>query len=194
MLTRIDGAKFLRTASFAARLLMKGKQASVHSTVAATSLAEDIFVDGVADGVGNDERLATHLVLSFSQADVRTFSPVHWEALRTLAALGVRFAIEHIVDVDMDLEGLKAEGFDFVKLDAEILTRGLPAGTATIPPSDICRYLAGIGMSIIVGGIDNDRTRALIMGFGAVLGRGALFGGPRQVTVDTSRTAHMAAA
>lgn len=194
LLTRIDGAKFLRTARFAARLLMKGKRASVHSTVAATSLAEDAFIDGVADGIGADERLATHLVLSFTQGDVRTFSPVHWEALRTLAAIGVRFAIEDVVDVDMDLEALKAEGFDFVKLDADVLVRGMPAGTATIPPPDICRYLAQIGMSIVVGGIDDDLTRAQIMGFGVVLGRGALFGGARQVQVDVDGRSRMAAA
>lgn len=194
LLTRIDGAKFLRTARFAERLLLKGKRASVHSTIAAASLAEDTFVDGVADNIGANERLATHLVLSFTQGDVRTFSPVHWEALRTLAAIGVRFALEEVVDVDMDLEALKAEGFDFVKLDAAVLTGGLPAGASVVPPPDLCRYMAQIGMSIVVGGIDDEVGLARIMGFGVVLGKGALFGGPRQVRVDLAGEAQMAAA
>ena len=92
-----------------------------------------------------------HLVLSFSQSDARAFTPAHAEALGAMAASGFGFALEDVTDLEMDFGKLKALGFEFIKLDAEVFLDGMQAPGGCIPASDICRYLSDFGLSLIVG-------------------------------------------
>ena len=124
------------------------------------------------------------LVLSFAQNDLRAFGRIHWEILSTMADMGLRFAIESVTDLDMNFEGLKQRGFDFVKLDAEVLLNGLPAGTSVIATDDVCRHLSSLGLAIIVNHIDDERVLAKILGFGVLFGQGSLFGTRRAVRAD----------
>ena len=73
------------------------------------------------------------LVLSFAQSEVRVFSPGHVRALRDLAAIGFRFALEEVTDLDMDFAALREIGFAFVELDAPVFLDGLPAPGARVP-------------------------------------------------------------
>jgi cyclic-di-GMP phosphodiesterase TipF (flagellum assembly factor) len=81
----------------------------------------------------------------------------------------------------MDFGRLKALGFEFVKLDAQVFLDGMQAPGGCIPAADICRYLSEFGLSLIVGAIEDDWLLAKIMGFGVLLGKGTLFGGPRLI-------------
>jgi cyclic-di-GMP phosphodiesterase TipF (flagellum assembly factor) len=182
LMPRIDAARMMRAARVARRLGERGLQGSVLTTTAAESLADDEFRDAVALKPGTDGRIS--LVLSFTQSDVRTFTPVHAEALGSMAAAGFGFALEDVTDLDMDFGGLKAMGFEFVKLDAEVFLEGLPAAGARVPAADICRHLSEFGLSVIVGRIENDWLLARIMGFGVLLGKGTLFGGPKLVKAE----------
>jgi cyclic-di-GMP phosphodiesterase TipF (flagellum assembly factor) len=121
------------------------------------------------------------LVLSFAQSEVRAFTPGQVKALRDLAPLGLRFALEDVVDLNMDFSALKDMGFAFVELAAPAFLDGLPARGGRTPAADICRHLANFGLTLIVGGIDDDWLLARILGFGVLFGKGALFGGPRPV-------------
>ncbi len=122
LMPRIDAARMLRAARIARRLGERGRQASVLAAMAGESLTDERFLDTAARQPGTDGRIG--LVLSFAQGDVRTFTPVHAEALGTMAAAGFGFALEEVTDLDMDFGGLKAMGFEFVKLDAAGVSRG----------------------------------------------------------------------
>ena len=87
----------------------------------------------------------------------------------------------------MDFELLARRGFVFAKLDTDVFLSGLPIGTTKVPAQDICQHLARAGLSLIVGKINDETARAKIMGFGAVLGQGLLFGTPRPVRADVLR-------
>ena len=106
---------------------------------AGESLTDDEFLDAAALQPGTDGRI--RLVLSFAQSDVLTFTPVHSEALGSMAASGFgrTRGRDHL---EMDFGGLKAMGFEFVKLDAQVFLEGLQAPTdAFLPPTSaaICR-------------------------------------------------------
>jgi cyclic-di-GMP phosphodiesterase, flagellum assembly factor TipF len=179
LMPRIDAARMLRAARVAQRLGERGRQGSVLTALAGESLTDETFLDTAALQPGTDGRIS--LVLSFTQNDVRTFTPVHSEALGSMAAGGFGFALEDVTDLDMDFGALKAMGFEFVKLDAPVFLEGLPAASGRIPASDICRYLSEFGLSVIVGRIEDDWLLARILGFGVLLGNGTLFGGPKLV-------------
>ena len=93
-------------------------------------------------------------------------------------------------DLDMDFASLQRRGFRFVKLDATVFLDGLPAPSGPLPAADICRHFADLGLSLIVGQIDDEWVAAEIMGLGVVYGQGVLFGAPRPVKAEVVETAH----
>jgi cyclic-di-GMP phosphodiesterase TipF (flagellum assembly factor) len=133
-------------------------------------------------------------MFAFSQADVRGFATAHQAVLAEMAEFGFRFALDEVTDLDMDFEALKKAGFEFVKLDAAVFLGGLPAPGGHVPAADLCRHLAGEGLTLIVGAIGDERELARIHGFGVLLGQGTLFGAPRPVKADVLRDGGAAAA
>lgn len=184
LLARIDAAKLACSARVAGRLKARGTNASLYSNLASESLADEVFLDTFEDAIATETDLPKRLVLSFTQADVRAFNDVHWETVATMAEIGLRFALEDVADLDMDFEKLKSSGFEFVKLDAPMFLEGLPAADGAIPAADLCRHLSGLGLSLIVGAIEDEMSLAKVLGFGVLFGQGTIFGGPRAVQLD----------
>jgi cyclic-di-GMP phosphodiesterase TipF (flagellum assembly factor) len=189
LLARIDAAKLAHAADVAERLRTRGAGASLFSTLAGESLADENFLGAFTDLFQAEEGLGAKLVLTFTQSDARAFTPAHWQSLDAMRAIGLGFALEEVTDLDMDFEMLRKHGFGFVKLDAAVFLEGLPIAGGRIPSSDVCRHLAGLGLGLIVGGIVAEKDLARLLGFGVLLGQGTLFGGPRSVEVDRMRRA-----
>lgn len=179
----LDVARLANSAKLAGRLAGSRKKAAVFSNYAAASLANDRFLDELADLLNTQEHLAGHLVLNFSQADVRHFGAMHWDTIDTLQELGFRFALEQITDLDIDFDELKAHGFDFIKLEADLFLHGMPLGDEIIPAADLCRHLVEVGQTLIIGHIEDETKLAKVLGFGVLLGQGSMFGGARKVSV-----------
>ncbi|MEL7049381.1 MAG: EAL domain-containing protein, partial [Pseudomonadota bacterium] len=177
----LDQVKLERTCQLAYKLQARGKAGSVFSQTRGESLIADLFLDKVADAYRAHEAFATRLIMTFSQSDVRAFGPREWATLTDMADLGFRFAMGSVSDLDMDFEDLANRGFEFLKLDADVFLNGLRTGESVVPASDICRHVSQLGMSVIVGRIENENDRAKIFGFGVLLGQGTLFGAPRMV-------------
>jgi cyclic-di-GMP phosphodiesterase TipF (flagellum assembly factor) len=189
LLGRIDAEKLARAADVLQRLRARGSAASLFSTVAGESLSDDNFASVFADVLEAEDDNASRLVLTFRQAEARNFTDAHWRAVSDMSRIGLKFALTAVTDLDMDFEALRRHGFDFVKLDARVFLEGLPTPTGVVPAADICRHMAGIGLGLIVGGIVEEKDLARILGFGVLLGQGALFGGPRSVELERERRA-----
>lgn len=189
LLGRIDAEKLTRAADVLQRLRARGSAASLFSTVAGESLSDDTFASAFAGVLSAEESNASRLVLTFQQAEARNFTDAHWRAISDMSRIGLKFALTGVTDLDMDFEVLKRHGFDFIKLDAQVFLDGLPTPSGIIPAADICRHLAGMGLGLIVGGIVEEKDLARILGFGVLLGQGALFGGPRSVEIERERRA-----
>jgi cyclic-di-GMP phosphodiesterase TipF (flagellum assembly factor) len=184
LLPLFDGVRITRTAAVARRLEERGKGGSVFSSFSGESVADEHFLGELAETLHQRATLASQLVLSFTQSDVRGFSTPEWDSLADMRSLGFRFALSAITDLDMDFEALAEQGFAFVKLDASVFLEGLPAPSGRIPSSDVCRHLAMHGLTLVVEHIDDEDKLARVFGFGVLLGQGQLFGGPRPVRAD----------
>lgn len=196
VLPLLDRARLSRTSQLALRLESRGRNGALFSQFAGESLIADQFLDEFADAYRERENFAGQLVMTFSQADIRRLGPREWATLVDMADLGFRFAVSGVSDLDMDFEDLRARGFQFVKLDADVFLNGLPAAEITIPAGDICKHLAGVGMTLIVGEIEDEQVAAKVFGFGVLFGQGSLFGGPRlvkQAAVASDRDSSAAA-
>ena len=186
VLALFDSARLTRAASLARRLDSRGKSGSLLSEVAGLSLTDGGFLDTFAKIYEDRERIAGQLVLTFSQADVDRFTPSAWQALSDMHAFGFRFALDRLEHLDVDFSVLAKRGFAFAKLDAAVLLAGMPARDRFVPVDEVCREIAGAGLTLIADAIDSEATRARLFGFGVLFGQGQLFGGGRLVSVDTS--------
>lgn len=187
LLPLLEAVKVSSTKRLAVQMMRRGRTGEFFSAVDGEALSDRQFSEDVDTIIGGDPALASRLVLAFSQADVRGLTPAQLFTLDSIAALGFRFSVEDIFDLDMDFELLARRGFVFAKLDAEVFLSGLPIGTTRVPAQDICRHLGKAGLALIVGKINDETARAKILGFGAVLGQGLLFGSPRPVRADVLR-------
>ncbi len=187
LLPLLEAVKVSSTKRLAVQMMRRGRTGEFFSAVDGEALSDRQFSEDVDTIIGSDPALASRLVLAFSQADVRGLTPAQLFTLDIIAALGFRFSVEDISDLDMDFELLARRGFVFAKLDAEVFLSGLPIGTTRVPAQDICRHLGKAGLALIVGKINDETARAKILGFGAVLGQGLLFGSPRPVRADVLR-------
>ena len=187
LLPLLEAVKVSSTKRLAVQMMQRGRTGEFFSGVDGDALSDRQFSEDVDTIIGGDPALASRLVLAFSQADVRSLTPAQLFTLESIAALGFRFSVEDIADLDMDFELLARRGFVFAKLDAEVFLSGLPIGTTRVPAQDICRHLAKAGLSLIVGKINDETARAKILSLGAVLGQGLLFGTPRPVRADVLR-------
>ncbi|MBU2533134.1 MAG: EAL domain-containing protein [Alphaproteobacteria bacterium] len=187
LLPLLEAVKVSSTKRLAVQMIRRGRTGAFFSVIDGEALSDSQFGEDVDTIAGGDPTLASRLVLAFTQADVRSLTPAQRLTLDGIAALGFRFSVEAITDLDMDFEDLAARGFGFAKLDADVFMQGLPIGTAMVPATDICRHLEKSGMQLIVGKIADEEVRARLVGFGASLGQGKLFGAPRPVRADVLR-------
>jgi EAL domain-containing protein (putative c-di-GMP-specific phosphodiesterase class I) len=95
--------------------------------------------------------------------------------------LNFRFALRDVTDLDYEFTALMAAGFAFVNLDAASLIKGLPGPGGVAPAAEACRHMSEVGLAVIVGGLDDEATRATILQCGAPLGQGPFFGPPLTV-------------
>ena len=126
LMPRIDAAKMIRAARVAGRLGRRGREGAVLATMAGEFAHRPSFPRAAASRAWKRGDDGSRAVAS-RKSEVRTFTPGHVRALGDLAAIGFRFALEDVTDLDMDFAALKEMGFAFVELDAPVFLDGLPA-------------------------------------------------------------------
>jgi cyclic-di-GMP phosphodiesterase TipF (flagellum assembly factor) len=90
--------------------------------------------------------------------------------------LGFRFALESVTDMDYEFSALRAAGFAFVRIEAPEFLEGLPSARGVMPSSEVCAHLGELGLTVVVGHVDNEETRVVVAERGGALAQGLLFG------------------
>lgn len=194
LLPLLDAVKVESAARVAWRMEDRAKPGALFSQLAGESLVSDRFLNRFADTYRQGDTLSGRLVLSFKQAEVRTFSEMQWSTLRDMADLGFRFCLDDITTLDADFAVLGAAGFTFARLDADVFLGGLPIAEGVIPAADICRHFTALGLAVIVAGIADEAVSTQLQSYGVELGHGGLYGTARPVKADVLRNPHSAVA
>lgn len=194
LLPLLDSARLRQSAQVARQLAEEGRESNLFAPATAVSLANDTFLDELADAYREREAVASEIILTFAQADVRTFGSSEWSALTDMRDLGFRFGVEDVTDFDYEFTALSAAGFSFVKVDAATLLGGLAGPNGAMPAEDVCRNLSELGLTLIVCSIDDEGRRDAVLAAGVPLGQGALFGLPQSAGLDTFAASGNAAA
>jgi cyclic-di-GMP phosphodiesterase TipF (flagellum assembly factor) len=116
------------------------------------------------------------------------------ELCRRLAGSGFRFAIEDVTSLDLDLPDLRSAGFAFMRVSARALIDGISSLDGPVPAAELCRRLAGTGLTLMAVGLEGEEQLDGVLGGGVPLGQGPLFGMPRPVKAEALRLASSSAA
>ena len=184
ILALFDIERLNRAAIVAGQLEARGKTGSILSPTSGHAMTDANFLEAFAHTFESRTSIANQLVLTFTQADVTSFGHGTWQALDDMRSFGFRFALEHVTHLGIDFADLAEKGFEFVKLPADAFLAGMAAENGFVPAADICRHIAGAGLTLVVEAVNDDETLARVFGFGALYGQGQLFGGARQISLE----------
>ncbi len=194
MLPLVDAGRVARAARVAQHLDERGSGGCVFSSVSAQSLGSERFLNEFAELCRQAPRLRERLVLSLSQGELRGLSPAQWATVKQLAANGIRFAIEDVTSLDLDLPELRTSGFVFMRVAARALLDGLAGLDGPVPTGEVGRRLTSAGLTLMAVDLRSEDQLDGILGAGVPLGQGSLFGMPRPIRAEALRTPNSAAA
>src|SRR5260370_25803915 len=144
------------------RLLAKQREIGLFCHIAGDSLLDPAFLGEVSDFIEANRALASFLVFEFTQRQVRAMGATERECLSELAALGFRFSMHRVGDLQLEPAELAERGFRFVKIPAALLLSRAEAAASGIEASEFSDRLGRFGIGLIAGGS----------------GSGAVVGGP----------------
>lgn len=166
-------------------LAARERDVGVICPVALSSLSERGYFEVLSDLVSEGQAVGTRLVLRLRHDAFMMAAPAQTEAMEAVRALGVKLLVDGVEDLRIDPHGLARRGVRFIKVPAVLL---LAAAEGTAPaeihPADLAGFLTRQGVAMIVCDVENEEMALELMDFGATLGQGDVFAGPRPVRQD----------
>jgi cyclic-di-GMP phosphodiesterase TipF (flagellum assembly factor) len=109
--------------------------------------------------------------------------PIEQECLATLAELGFRFSMDHVVDLRVEPRELADRGFRFIKVPSALLL-SRAAASGDIHPADFSDLLGRFGIDLIAERIEGESTVVDLLDYDVRFGQGFLFSPPRPVRAE----------
>lgn len=177
----VDNLMLFRSVQVLRRLSERSNAKGLFCNISVHSLLDPEFFSELTSFMEQNRELADSLFFEFRQDVIKGCGPIERESLATLAALGFRFSLDHVGDLDVEFQSLHELGFRFVKIDAEIFLHGMAEAGARIHQADMRSYLERFGMDLIVEKIEDERSLTDVLDNDVGLGQGFLFSEPRPV-------------
>jgi len=183
LMPAIDNLMVFRSVQVVRRLSTKNREVGLFCNVSASTLANGIVFQEIADFLGANRVLAPYLVFEFSQSSVRAMGPIEQDCLATLAELGFRFSMDHVADLRVEPRELADRGFRFIKVPAALLL-SRAAASGDIHPADFSDLLGRYGIDLIAEKIESEGTVVDLLDYDVRFGQGFLFSPPRPVRAE----------
>lgn len=180
LLTAIDNMLLFRCVQLLRKLRRKDFSAAFFCNIAPHTLSDREFFRDFIEYMESHAELAPNLVLEFAQHDAGVDLSNLGADLDRLAALGYRFSLDGVTELDLELDTLEQRGFRYVKVDSRTVLRGLQkGGSAEAAVRTLKQELDRRGIDMIVDRIETEGTLVELLDFSIDYGQGYLFGEPR---------------
>lgn len=181
MMPVIDNVMLFRSVQVLRRLEKRSSARGVFCNISVYSLLDPEFFAEFIAFMEQNRELAEAMVFEFGQSVIDNCGPVELESLSALAALGFRFSLDQVTNLDVDFQRLHEMGFRHVKIEADLFLNRMEEAGARIHPTDMKSYLERFGMQLIIEKIEDERALANVLDHQVRLGQGYLFSEPRPV-------------
>ncbi len=190
----IDNVMLFRSVQVLRRLEKRSSARGVFCNISVHSLLDPEFFHEFIAFMEQNRELSDSMYFEFSQPVIANCGPMERESLAALAALGFRFSLDQVSDLDIDFQELHDMGFRTLKLTADLFLNGMVEAGARIHAVDMKSYLERYGMQLIVEKIEDERSLANVLDHHVRLGQGYLFSEPRPVRPEVFGAKENAAA
>jgi cyclic-di-GMP phosphodiesterase TipF (flagellum assembly factor) len=187
MVSAIDNMLLFRCVQLIRRTQKRNYDTAFFCNISCESLGDTAFIGDFVDFVdfvSENTDLAPKLYFEFGQNDFETAPPATIGNLARLADLGFRFSLNQVTHLNLDIQGLSAKNFRFVKVDAAFLLDRNDELVGDIARQDIKKMLDRDGLDLIVEKIEDERQVVELLDFEIDYGQGYLFGEPRLSRTD----------
>ncbi len=184
MVSAIDNMLLFRCVQLIRRTQKRNYDTAFFCNISRESLSDTAFIGDFVDFVSENPDLASKLYFEFGQRDFETAPPATIGNLARLADLGFRFSLDQVTHLNLDIQGLSAKNFRFVKVDASFLLDKNDELVGDIAREDIKKMLDRDGLDLIVEKIEDERQVVELLEFEIDYGQGYLFGEPRLSRTD----------
>ena len=189
LVPEIDMRLVRRCFQVARRLDAQGLRPGFFCNLSMVSLSDAGFVADLVRHVEANRDLGEPLIVELGQAALRACNEVQARNIARMGAAGVRFSLDKVFDLDLDLPALKQAEVRFVKIAAERLIEDLVEidGLLTlrsfpdIAAEDLVTLGRRYGLELIAEKVEQERQVVDLLDLGLSLGQGHLFGAPRAV-------------
>ena len=184
LVSAIDNMLLFRCVQLIRRTQKRNYDTAFFCNISRESLGDTAFIGDFVDFVSENTDLAPKLFFEFGQGDIETAPPATIGNLARLADLGFRFSLDQVTHLNLDIQGLSAKNFRFVKIDASFLLDGNAELVGDIAREDIKKMLDRDGLDLIVEKIEDESQVIELLDFEIDYGQGYLFGEPRLSRTD----------
>jgi cyclic-di-GMP phosphodiesterase TipF (flagellum assembly factor) len=181
----IDNVALVKSVQALRRLPSDSKLKGIFCNIAVQSLLDTEFYPELVEFMEENSSLSDSLYFEISQREIRGLSASELESLSTLGALGFRFSLDHVADLDIDFAALRDRHFRFVKIEAATFLRGMAETGARA--ADLRNALEPFGLELIVEKVEDEDSVAKLMDYGVELAQGYLFAEPKPLSPEMFR-------
>lgn len=123
-----------------------------------------------------------HLVIEMPQTVFRSLDPTSLGLLGAMSANGVRFALDHVVDLRLDPRALFDRGMRYIKAPATLLRDHAEGKVVSdIAAGDLAAMLGRASITLVAEHVEDNPLAADMIELGVTMGQGQAFSPPRPV-------------
>ncbi len=178
LITAIDNMLLFRCIQLVRRIQGSNQDVDFFCNISPHTLADEEFFGDFVDFLESNKELASNLVFEFAQADAASHGKEQARYLDRLAALGCRFSLDQVQNLQFDAERLARRNVRFIKIDAKLL-HGADPDASLRAFQKLKSAFAAHRIAIIVEKIEDEQTLLELLDYGLDIGQGYLFGEPR---------------
>ena len=182
MIPLIDNVQLVKSVQALRRLGPKSSIKGLFCNISVRTLLDPEFFPELVEFMEENSGLSESLIFEVNQPAILALETSELGSLDTLGALGYRFSLDHVSDLDVDFAGLRDRHFRFVKVDAKTFLRDMEVRGKGLPGADMKSYLDTFDLKLVVDQVDDEDTVAELLDYGVDLAQGNLFGAPKPVS------------
>lgn len=185
LMSVVDNLLLFRCVQIVRRLMTKNRGVGVFCNISGDTLRDAEFFPQFLEYMQHNRDLAGQIVFEFAQESVLKAGREGEANLKRLNSLGFALSMDNIKTLALDFPKLNALGFSYLKVRADILTRGMNAAGAAVAAEDFKNLLSRHGLNLIAERVEDEKTVVQLLDYAVDFAQGYLFGEPRAVRGET---------
>jgi cyclic-di-GMP phosphodiesterase, flagellum assembly factor TipF len=185
LMSVVDNLLLFRCVQIVRRLMNRNRGIGVFCNISGDTLRDAEFFPQFLEYMQHNRDLAGQIVFEFAQDSVLRCGREGEANLKRLNGLGFALSMDNIKSLALDYGKLKATGFSYLKVRADMLTKGMNAAGAAVAAEDFKNLLSRHGLNLIAERVEDEKTVVQLLDYAVDFAQGYLFGEPRAVRGET---------